>query len=45
LIKRHYITENKKYNGSAEELNVTPEKVTEITFRIEERKEVEIDRE
>jgi hypothetical protein len=39
LIKRHYNTKNKKYNGSVEELNVKPEKVTEITFRIKERKE------
>jgi hypothetical protein len=39
LIKRHYITENEKYNESVEELNVRPEKVTEIKFRIKERKE------
>jgi hypothetical protein len=39
FIKDHYITENEKYNESFKELNVRPEKVTEITVRIKERKE------
>jgi len=39
LTKRYYITGNETYNESVEELNVRPEKVTGITFRIKERKE------
>jgi hypothetical protein len=39
FIKRHYVTEKEKCNESIEELNVRPENVTEITFRIKERKE------
>jgi hypothetical protein len=38
LTKRHYITENEIYNESVEKLNIRPEKVTGITFRIKENK-------